>query len=145
MGQLDHHSAQIAQGFLEALHVGHLDIVSMKALVCIYVEWPGMDKAIKKWVQLCQPWQELYPVMPQVPVHHFTHQPMDKSSEWCAPLRTLSIGSYQEIGICDWPVSSSSNTSCCRLVQDKAHLMYWSLTILLDRLHLDLTTDHPLQ
>lgn len=39
---------------LEALHVGHLGIVRMKALARSYVWWLHMDKAVTEWVGTCQ-------------------------------------------------------------------------------------------
>lgn len=43
---------------LEALHVGHLGIVRMKALARSYVWWSHMDEAITAWVGTCQACQE---------------------------------------------------------------------------------------
>lgn len=43
---------------LETLHVGHPEIVRMKAVAQSYILWPNLDWDIMEWVAVCMPCQE---------------------------------------------------------------------------------------
>uniref|UniRef100_A0A0K2TY93 RNA-directed DNA polymerase n=1 Tax=Lepeophtheirus salmonis TaxID=72036 RepID=A0A0K2TY93_LEPSM len=62
--------------FLQELHVNHSSVVWMKAIARSRLWWPGIDQAIKEFVNACKMCQEHAPAPPSQFV------PLSLASEW---------------------------------------------------------------
>ena len=57
---------------LMELHVGHPGVSCMRALVCMYMWWPGIDKDIESLIRSCQECQSDQTSPPTAPLHPWT-------------------------------------------------------------------------